>query len=194
MEEKKEMQFAGEKVTMTDDEHDEILNELREFRELENMKLFLQTENAGLKSEIEFLTGELEGINIAISNAEKEMASSEVKTKKCSKSIEKLEIKRDLLIAEINDLHLQMNAVREDEESSSILEDSLQNELNDIMAERAVVIKRLNDIKTGLQKISGDREIKLPHLKGCDSTLKQIRNVLKETQNRMEVSLMLRQK
>ena len=89
MEEKKEMQFAGEKVTMTDDEHDEILNELREFRELENMKVFLQTENAELKSEIEFLTGELEGINIAVTTAEKDMASSEVKTKKCSKSIEK---------------------------------------------------------------------------------------------------------
>ena len=194
MEETKEMQGAGEKMTTTNEEYGEILDELREFRELENMKAFLQKENAQLKSQIEFLTGELEGTNIAISTAEADMVSCETRTKKSSENIEELESKRDLLIEEINDFRLQIKAVGEDEESSSMLEDSLQNELDDILGEKAVVAKRFDDIKTGLQKISGDKAVKLPHLKGYDSALKQIRNVFQETQNRMEVSLMLRLK
>ena len=194
MEETKEMQGAGEKMNTTNEEHGKILDELREFRELENMKAFLQKENAQLKSQIEFLTGELEGTNIAISTAEADMVSCETRTKKSSENIEELESKRDLLIEEINDFRLQIKAVGEDEESSSMLEDSLQNELDDILGEKAVVAKRFDDIKTGLQKISGDKAVKLPHLKGYDSALKQIRNVFQETQNRMEVSLMLRLK
>jgi hypothetical protein len=97
-------------------------------------------------------------------------------------------------MAEANNLHLQIKATREDQESSSNLKDSLKDELNDIQGEKTMVIKRLNDIKTGLEKISGDKDVKLPHLKGYDSVLKQTYNVFKETQNRMEVSLMLRQK
>ena len=194
MEETKEMQGAGEKMTTTNEEYGEILNELREFRELENMKAFLQKENAELKGQIEFLTGELEGTNIAISTAKADMVSCATRTKKSSENIDELESKRDILIAEINDFRLQIKAVGEDEESSSMLEDSLQNELNDILGEKAVVTKRFDDIKTGLQKISGDKAVKLPHLKGYDSALKQIRNVFQETQNRMEVSLMLRLK
>ncbi len=97
-------------------------------------------------------------------------------------------------MAEANNLHLQLKAATEDEEASSNLRMSMQDELSNIEAEKGIVIKRLNDIKAGLQRISGDQDVKLPHLKGYDSVLKQTYNVFKETQNRMEVSLMLRQK
>jgi chromosome segregation ATPase len=190
----KEVKDSPEKRNMDDEEYEHIVDELRELRELENMKTFLEVENGRLKTQIELLTGQLEGINIAISSTEASLVSLEKRVKRSSKNVEELESKRDLLMAEANNLHLQIKATREDQESSSNLKDSLKDELNDIQGEKTMVIKRLNDIKTGLEKISSDRDVKLPHLKGYESVLKQTRNVFKETQNRMEVSLMLRQK
>jgi len=190
----KEVKDSPEQRNMEDEEYEEFLDELRELRELENIKTFLEVENGKLKSQIELLTGELEGINIAISSTEASLVSFEKRAKRSSKNIEDLESKKDLLTAEMNNLHLQIKAAREDEESTSDLKDSLKDELNDIKGEKTVVIKRLNDIRTGLQKISSDRDVKLPHLKGYYSVLKQIYTEFKETQNRMEASLVLRQK
>ena len=189
-----EVKDSPEQRNMDDEEYEHIVDELRELRELENMKTFLEVENGRLKSQIELLTGQLEGINIAISSTEASLELFEKKVKRSSKNIEDLESKRDLLTAEANNLHLQIKATREDEESSSDLKDSLKDELNDIEGEKAIVIKRLNDIRTGLQRISSDRNDKLPHLKSYESVLKQTCNVFKEIQNRMEVSLMLRQR
>ncbi len=189
-----EVKDSPEQRNMEDEEYEEFLDELRELRELENMKTFLEVENGKLKSQIEFLTGELEGINIAISSTEAYLVSFEKRVKRSSENIEYLESKKDLLTAEMNNLHLQIKAAREDEESSSDLKDSLKDELNDIKGEKTVAIKRLNDIRTGLQRISSARDVKLPHLKGYYSVLKQTYTAFKETQNRMEVSLVLRQK
>jgi chromosome segregation ATPase len=189
-----EVKDSPEQRNMDDEEYEHIVDELRELRELENMKTFLEVENGKLKSQIELLTGQLEGINIAISSTEASLELFEKKRKRSSKNIEDLESKRDLLTAETNNLHLQIKATREDEESSSDLKDSLKDELNDIEGEKAMVIKRLNDIRTGLQRISSDKNVKLPHLKSYGSVLKQTCNVFKEVQNRMEVSLMLRQR
>ncbi len=185
---------SPEQRNMEDEEYEEFLDELRELRELENMKTFLEAENSRLKSQIELLTGQFEGINIAISSTEASLELFEKKIKRSSKNIEDFESKRDLLMAEANNLHLQIKAAREDEESSSDLKDSLKDELNDIEGEKTMLIKRLNDIRTGLQRISSDRNVKLPHLKSYESVLKQTCNVFKEIQNRMEVSLMLRQR
>ncbi len=190
----KEAKDSQEQRNMDDEEYEHIVDELRELRELENMKTFLEVENGRLKSQIEFLTGQLEGINIAISSTEASLVSFENRIKKSSKNIEKLESKMDLLMAEMNNLHLQIKAARGDEESTSNLKDRLKDELNDIMTQRAVVIKRLNDIRSGIHRISSDKELRAPHLKGYDSVLKQICTAFKETQNRMEVSLVLRQK
>ena len=190
----KEAKDSQEQRNMDNEEYEHIVDELRELRELENMKTFLEVENGRLKSQIEFLTGQLEGINIAISSTEASLVSFENRIKKSSKNIEKLESKMDLLMAEMNNLHLQIKAARGDEESTSNLKDRLKDELNDIMTQRAVVIKRLNDIRSGIHRISSDKELRAPHLKGYDSVLKQIYTAFKETQNRMEVSLVLRQK
>lgn len=194
MEETKEMQGAGEKVTMDDEEYDELVDGLRALRELENRKRFFEVENGRLRTQIEALTGELDGINISISAAREYVDSYEERRKKCDENIEKLKSKRDLLMRETNELHLEVKAAKEDEETSAKLIDTLKDELHDIKTQRAVVIKRLNDIKSGIERISGDKELRVPHLKGYESVLKQIYTAFKETQNRMEVSLMLRQK
>lgn len=189
-----EVKDSPEQRNMDDEEYEHIVDELRELRELENMKTFLEVENGKLKSQIELLTGQLEGINIAISSTEESIVSLEKRVKRSSKNIENLESKKDLLVAEANNLHLQIKATRQDEESSSGLKDSLKDELNDIEGEKTMVMKRLDDIRRGLERISSDRDVKLPQLKGYESVLKQICNAFKETQNRMDVSLMLRQK
>ena len=109
MEETKEMQDAGENVTMTDEEYGKVLDELKELRELENMKAFLQAENGRLKSQIEFVTGELEGMNITTFSAEANRTIYENRRKKSSKNIETLEIERDSVTEEINDLLSEEN-------------------------------------------------------------------------------------
>ena len=190
----KEVKDSPEQRNMDDEEYEHNVDELRELRELENMKTFLEVENGRLKTQIELLTGQLEGINIAISSTGESIVSLEKRVKRSSKNVENLESKKDLLMTEANNLHLQIKATREDEESSSDLKDSLKDELNDIEGEKIILIKRLNDIRTGLQRISSDRNLKLPHLKSYKSVLKQTCNVFKEIQNRMEVSLMLRQR
>lgn len=194
MEDAKEVQDTMKQVNMNGEEHEEIVDELREFRELEKMKIFLGAENERLKNQIEMLTGELEGINMAMSSAEAYLVSCENRRKKCSNNIERLKSKRDLLTAEISNLHLKIKAAREDEQSSLNVRERLKDELHDIKGEKALVIKRLNDIKTGLEQISSDRDLKLPDLKSYDGILKQICNVFVETQNRMEVSLILRKR
>ena len=102
--------------------------------------------------------------------------------------------KKDLLIQEINELHLKIKAAKEDDNTIAKLIDTQKDELHDIMAQKTVVTKRLNDIQTGIKKISRDKELRVPHLKEYDSVLKQLYTVFKEAQNRMEVSFILRQK
>ena len=194
MEQTKGAQDSLEGVIMGDEEYEEIVDELRGFHELQNTKTFLEAENSRLKNQIESLTAELEGINIAISSAEAYLASYENSRKKSAENIEKLKPRKDVLTAEISDLGLKVKVARGDEKSTANLTDMLKDELYQIEGEKTVVIKRLNDIKIGLQEISSDKDVKLPHLKWYDGILKQIHNVLMETQSRMEVSLILKNK
>jgi chromosome segregation ATPase len=192
MEKNEEAQDSLEDATMGNEEYDKIIDELREFHELQNTRTFLEAENSRLKNKIEVLTAELEGINIAMSSAEAYMASCESKRKECAENLKELRAKRDVLTAEISDLRLTIKASREDKESTSNLTNMLKNELYHIEGEKTVLLKRLNDIKSGLEQISSDRDVKLPHLEWYDVMLKQIHNVFVETQNRMEVSLILK--
>ena len=185
---------SPEQIRIKAESGDVRVDELREVRELENMKAFLLMENGRLKSRIESLAGELEGINVAVSLVEADLALYETRITECSENIEMLDLQRNDLIEEISNLHLQLKAASEDEAASANLEMSLRDELAEIQGEREVVIKRLNDIKKGLQRISSHQSVTLPHLKGYKTTLKQIYNIFRESQNRMEVSRMLRQK
>ena len=72
--------------------------------------------------------------------------------------------------------------------------DKMQEELGEIEQQKAIVIKRFQDIRSGLHQISSDKENKLPHLKWYDSILKQIHNTFRETQNRMEFAMLMKRK
>ena len=175
-------------------EYEELQEELNELRELANMKTFLQEENARYRDQIEVLTNELDGIGISISATEAYIAAHEEKRKKFKENIEKLKAGKEALTAEVNRIHLQIKAGRDDEQSTAILIGSLRQELDEIRTEKAIVGKRLESVRAGIDRISQDRETRLPHLKEYDDICRQVRTVLKEAQNRMEVSLKLRQK
>lgn len=194
MKEGDEVESTLKDATMDDEEYEQFKDELREFHELENMRIFLGVENDRLKRQIESLTSELEGIDVAMSSSKDYLASYEQRKKEYSHNIEKAAAKEEMLADEVSSLHYQIKAIREDIETTSKLEESFRSELNDINGEKAVVLKRLNDITAGLQRISREKEYRLPHLRWYDGTLKQVYNVFMEAQNRMEVSQIMRKK
>lgn len=194
MEDTPKMQDPLKPVTMDDEEYEDLIDEISEIRELENMKMFLETENGRLISHMEHLTRELEGIEIAASASNAYMDSYEKRRRKCSINVEKLIPKKDLLMSQADDLHLRINAAKADAESSLTLKETLEEELGEIKGEKTVLLKRFQDVKAGLQQIARAGDAKLPHLIWYDTILKQILNVFAETQNRMEVSLIMKKR
>lgn len=190
----KGMHETEEKVTIDEAGYEELVDELRAMRELENQKRFLEAENGRFRTQIDALTGELEGIGISIGAAREYIHSYEKSRKKCNDDIEKLKSKKDPLIQEINELYLEIKAAKEDDDTIAKLIDTQKDELHDIKAQKTIVTKRLNDIQSGIEKISSDKEFRVPHLKEYASVLKQLSIAFKEAQNRMEVSFLLRQK
>lgn len=194
MDDTPKMQDPLKPVTMDDEEYEDLIDEISEIRELENMKMFLETENGRLISQMERLTRELEGVEITASASKAYMDSYEKRRRKCSINVEKLIPKKDLLVSQADDLHLRIHAVKADAESSLTLKETLEEELGEIKSEKTVVLKRFQDVKTGLQQIARAGDAKLPHLIWYDTILKQILNVFAETQNRMEVSLIMKKR
>lgn len=171
-----------------------LQDELDKVRDLENSKRFLEAENAKLRGQIDDLAGELEGIRISISSADAYNNSYEKRLENCGEDLRNLAAKRDLLMSEIDELHLKIKVAKQDEEMSAKLSETLMNELHGIKTQKGIVNKKLDHIQSGIRKISSEKDLRIPQLKKYDSLLKDIHATLMETQSRMEVSLMLRQK
>ncbi|MBF0241688.1 MAG: hypothetical protein HQK64_04330 [Desulfamplus sp.] len=167
---------------------------LKEIEELRKIKLFLDEEETRLTREIDILSGELEGVDIAISAANNHTLSYEKRKKDCVKNIEFLKSRKDELIKETDELHFKVKELRAEESSSAMLNKNLRSELNDISSEKARVIKRLDIVKSGIKSISKEQVDRLPNLEGCDSILKQVYNLLRETQDRMEISALMKKR
>ncbi|MBF0573975.1 MAG: hypothetical protein HQK69_09485 [Desulfamplus sp.] len=165
---------------------------LKEIEELKKIKLFLDEEDTRLKREIDILSGELEGIEIAIASANTHILSYEKRKKECGRNIEFLKNRKDELIKEIDQLHLKVKELKAEEKSSAALNKNLHNELTNINSEKLRVVKRLDIVKSGIKAISREQTERIPNLEGCDSVLKQVYNVLRETQDRMEVSAIMK--
>ncbi len=163
-------------------------------RELENMHAFLVSENDRLKEQVDLLTAELEGLNISISAAKKDLGSYTTRKLDATGNVDLLKSERDRLVSEINRLHLQNKTINQEIELSSHLWENMADELDFLLEEKAVVVRRLNDVQSGLHRLSKDKETKLPRLKEYDSVLKEIYRTFKDAQNRIEVSMLLKQK
>jgi chromosome segregation ATPase len=177
-----------------DDDDEFMMDAVRELEELKRTKLFLEAENNRLKTQINQLTGESEGVDIAMSAAQAYMVSYENSRETCIDNIEKLIERKECLINDINALRLNLTSVREDRESTATLNETLKNEFNEIVEEKSLVVKRLSAINRGLKEISADKGQRLPNLKWYDAILKKIYSEFVEAQNRMEVSMVLKKK
>lgn len=165
-----------------------------ELRELANTRKFLQDETDRYTKQIDQLTQELDGIDISISATEAALAAYEERRLAYDENSRKLEARKEALTSEVNRLHLQIKAAEADEQSSALLIGSLKQELDEIRTEKGIIQRRLENLKAGINRIGQDRESRFPHLKTYDEVYRQVRTVLKDAQNRMEVSLKLRQK
>ncbi|MBF0204705.1 MAG: hypothetical protein HQK67_10430 [Desulfamplus sp.] len=174
------------------DDYKERRDLLKEIDELKKIELFMSEEDLRLAREIDILAGELDGIDIAVSSANNHILSFEKRKKECAKNIEVLKNRKDDMVRDIDGLHLRLKELKAEEQSSGAIDKKLRNELDSISSERARVIKRLEIVKTGIKSISRDKRERLPNLEGCDSILKQVYNVLRETQDRMEVSAIMK--
>lgn len=177
-----------------DEDDDFMMDAIRELEELKRTKLFLESENNRLKTQINHLSGELEGVDIAISAAQAYMESYESSRETCIANIEKLIDRKEVLINEINALRIKLISMREDRESTTTLNETLKNEFNEIIEEKSLVVKRLSAVNRGLKEISADKGQRMPNLKWYDAILKKIYIEFVEAQNRMEVSMALKKK
>lgn len=176
------------------EEYKGLQDEVSERRDLENTKKFLQEENKKYRDQIKVLTEELAGVDIAIAATEAYSAAYEERRRKFNENMEKLQARKEALTAEVSQLYGKIKAAREDEQSTAILIENMSQELEEIRNEKAIISKRLESVRAGIERISRDKETKLPYLQEYDGICRQIRTVLKDAQNRMEVSLKLRQK
>lgn len=185
---------APESNVITRRDSDESHEEMGALREMRNMLSFLEIENDRLKKQVDIVTAELEGLNISISAAKKDLSAYSIKKVEATGNISVLRSEKERLVTEINRLHLQNKTINKETELSTHLMDNLADELGHLTSERKVAVKRLTDIQSGLHRLSADKDIKVPKLKEYDSVLRQIYRAFKETQNRIEVSMLLRQK
>lgn len=189
----KEAQMV-KKRRVDDGEYQEIADLAEKVREMESKRNFFIAENENLKNQIVDLTGEIQGVSVALASAEKQIASQEVRLQKSLNNIERLALTKEAMEQEVNTLRLRLKAVQEHLISSSEIRSTMMTELNELNSERGIIIKRLKGIEKGIQEISTDKERVWPKVKKYDDVLKQIYHLFLEAQNRMEVSVILKQK
>jgi len=162
-------------------------------KEFEKTEKLLKAENGTYKARINKLSAEIDEVNRSILSARGYIASCEKRIKEFPDKIEKLKLRNDSLLAELNNIKLKIKSSREDEESTLLLRDTLIEEHENLKNEKAVLVRRINKMEKAIEEISAERERKLPKLKKYDEMLKEAWNVFHETESRMEVSLKLRQ-
>lgn len=165
---------------------DELLNNLKE---LEYNKQFLESENESYKRQLRQLKGELDGINISISSSDALIQSVNEQTYKCLKNIEKLSLKKEQLIDRNSQFHLQIKTASNDNDSSQGLLENLMAEMNSILDEKNLLLNRLNDVKSGLTKLSDARNSRVPEIKKCNDIIRQVYSSMKKVHHKMEISM-----
>lgn len=182
------------KRRVDDGEYQEMADLAEKVREMESNRNFFIAENENLKNQIVDLTGEIQGVSVALASAKKQIASQEVRLPKSLNNIERMALTKEAMEKEVNTLRLRLMAIQENLISSSEIRSTMMTELSELNSERGIIIKRLKGIEKGIQEISTDKERVWPKVKKYDDVLKQIYRLFLEAQNRMEVSVILKQK
>jgi len=165
---------------------------MNDTRSLKETMLALQAENETLRCRLEDMQAELAGVDAVIEDAERYVASFEDEKRRSLERIARLEAEKSLCVDAINALRRQVKDVQADACSSEILRDALRSDLADLNGERAIILRNLQDIKEGLRKIENDADRIEPYGKQQDDMLKKAYLMLKEAQDRMELTIMLK--
>ena len=162
-------------------------------KEFEKTEKLLKAENETYKAQINKALTEIDEVDRSILSAKDYIASCEKRIQEYPDKIDKLKLRNESLLAEVNNIKLKTKSSREDEESTLLLRNTLMEEHENLRNEKVVLVRRINKMEKAIEEISSEREQKLPKLKKYDEMLKEAWNVFHETESRMEVSLKLRQ-
>jgi len=180
--------------TITSNMNTEDINHVTEslnndIKELERHKQFLESENETCVRQLRKLKGEVDGINISISSSQQIIFSINKQKKQCLNDTQKLSVKKEYLINRNSQLHLQIKSVSSDHISSKALLDNLMNEMNYILDEKKILLTRLNQVQSGLSKLSTARKQRVPEIQKCNDIIRQVHSSMKKVHHKMEISM-----
>lgn len=172
-------------------QNQEILDEMRELEDLKRDREFLAKENQRLMRATEGMKKEREGMRISLSSAKSHIVSYQNSQLKLKENIDQLRIRKERLINQISELRTSVKTAREEMLASSNITASLNGEIQGINDEKKIVAKRLGAVQQGLENLSEEKKARLPNLQWYDAVLKKVYGVLKDTESRMDIAVMM---
>jgi chromosome segregation ATPase len=168
------------------------MNESLELSSLENMKQYLIDERESLKTRFTMLKSEIEKLDDDLASARAYIASYDNREREHADNSEKLKVKKENLIEQINNAQQNIKTVKQDIDRSTALKDALLSELSDVFDQKALSLARYADIEEGIKAAILDRKEKMPDLKNYNETLRKAHRLFKEAESRMDISIKLR--
>lgn len=162
---------------------------LRTLQELRGMRNQLIAENEKYKEEIQSLTTILATAGRSIVSSEETVNSYKEKRDAQLEEIEKLSQTRNRLADSINQKRLKLKAVQLDSNSSSVMVETMERELENIENEKEAMQNKLTAVGHGIDEISSQKRDKMPDIIGQDKILKKVYRIFKEAEGRMDVSI-----
>ncbi|MBF0481384.1 MAG: hypothetical protein HQK81_12445 [Desulfovibrionaceae bacterium] len=165
---------------------------LEQMHELMMMESRILAENKTLLTRLTELRGEAERFDADITFLNDYIASCEEELERGTRNIKEQENKKSGLVELINSIQLRIRTVHSDETSGFSMKKLLDEELLDLITERDMIASKLEGLKNGIKNIELNKQSVMPFGKKQDDMLKQARILLKEAQNRMELSILLK--
>ncbi|ETR64728.1 MAG: hypothetical protein OMM_00512 [Candidatus Magnetoglobus multicellularis str. Araruama] len=138
----------------------------------------LKADDLQLDQSIEFVSGSIQD------NAHKKAAALD--------ELQNLREQNDQMVNEINKIQAMKKATHADLDNTSLLIESLGEELDALKTEKSMALDRIAKMKKAIKDINLDKERKLPRLKKYDAMLKRAHGLFQETKSRMDISMKLR--
>lgn len=167
----------------------EIKDLVNELKELRAKKHQLITENSKLTNKLDTIKSEIEGADIVAEALKREIETTKQKIESYPSILENLEDTKELLVDEINKCQVSMKTATKNIKNFLNMRSHLEDELLSIVNEKAVYIKKLKDMETGVNILAEQRHQRAPEIKQYDMVLRQLSKVFKEAENKMDVSI-----
>lgn len=145
-----------------------------------------------LNQKKELVEEELSSMDRSINLVQASIEENESRKTELIEQVEILQADHEKLISDINHIQSLNKATSIDLENSQHVIDTLTNELEEFESERSIAMERIQMLRNAIQSIAYEKNRKLPKLKHYEGMLKRAYAVFQETENRMELSLKLK--